>query len=202
MVISMDGKKILAFVFVLLGWAPLEAQARRPMVELSSTVAYSKSNFTDGYKSTMRRHTGAVDFKFTPVSAIQFEYTQSITKISHPTNVGGQLPYFTQEATSYKDRIYSFNWVQNLVPSQWIVQPYFVLGGGKMRRILTREYPEFAVSQTVVQNVTTGTAGLGTRIFLTKRMAIKGEAKTYVPRFRFSKWKESQQFSVGLSWVF
>jgi len=196
--ISMDGKRVLLCFALLL--FPLTGQAA--VIELSGLYAYSKSSFNDGYKSNTRRYTGSIDFKFTAISALQFEYTNSRTNISYPTNVGGELAYYTPESTTYVDKVYSFNWVQNLVPSKWIFQPYFVLGGGKMKRTLTREYPELGVSQTVVQNVTTGTGGAGIRLFFTKNMAVKAEAKTYVPRFQFSKWKESQQTSVGLSWVF
>jgi hypothetical protein len=193
----MDGKKILLLAFLF--WT---ADARAALVELSALVSYGKVDFADGYKSSQRSYSGSIDFKFTQVSALQFEYTDRSTKISSPINVGGALPYYTQEATTYRDKIYSFNWVQNLVSSKWIIQPYFVFGGGKMKRRLTREYPELGLSQSITQNVTNGTAGLGLRIFLTKSMAIKSEMKTYVPKFQFSKWKENQQYSVGLSWVF
>ncbi len=195
----MDGKKILFLIATFL-WPVFCAHAA--VVELSGLVSYGRVNFADGYKSTLRSNSGSIDFKFTQVSSIQFEYTDRITKVSYPTNVGGELAFYTPEATTYKDKIYSFNWVQNLVPAKWIVQPYVVLGGGKMKRQLRREYPELGVSQSVTQNVTTGTAGVGLRVFLTKTMAIKSEMKTYVPKFQFSKWKENQQYSVGLSWLF
>lgn len=195
----MDGKTIR---FLGLLGALTACDAGAAVVEVSGMVAYSKANFADGYKSMQRRYTGSLDFKFTAVSALQFEYTDSVTKVSYLTNVGTLLPYYTTEAITYKDKIYSFNWVQNLVSSKWIIQPYVVFGGGRMTRKYSKEYPEFGLAERVTQNVTTGVGGAGLRLFLTRNMAVKGEAKTYVPDFRFSQWKENQMFSVGLSWLF
>ncbi len=196
----MDGKKVFLWVlFAIMPWQWAVAAT----IELSGMVAYGRANFSDGYNSVQRRYTGSIDFKFTPVSALQFEYTDSTTKISYPVNISSILPYpvYTTEATTYRDKIYSFNWVQNLVPTKWLVQPYVLLGGGKMKRNLLREYPELGIYQTISQSVSTGTAGIGLRVFLTKNMAIKGEAKTYVPKFQFRKYKENQMFSVGVSWL-
>ncbi len=50
--------------------------------------------------------------------------------------------------------------------------------------------------------MTSGTGGVGLRLFLTKSLAFKAEMKTYVPNFQFSKWKENQMTSFGLSWMF
>jgi hypothetical protein len=175
---------------------------RAAQVELSGMVAYSKSNFNDGYDSMQRRYTGTVSFKFTQVSAIEFEYTDSVAKTSYLTNVGSQLKYYTRVAYTYRDKVYSMNWVQNLVPSKWIIQPYFLIGFGKMQRKATEEYPEIGYSASVTQNVSSGTGGGGLRIFLTKNMAIKFEARTYVPNFNFKKWKENQMTSAGISWLF
>lgn len=196
----MDGKRLFVLLFLLLTLIPIRVNAA--VIELSAMVAYSKSDFADGYKSMQRRYSGSMDFKFTAVSALQFEYTDSTTKISYPTNVGTLLPYYTQEAITYKDEVYSFNWVQNLVSSKWVIQPYVVLGGGRMVRRYSKEYPEFGLSEKVIQKNTTGVGGVGLRIFLTRNMAIKSEAKTYVPDFRFSKWKENQMLSAGVSFVF
>lgn len=196
----MEGK--LVRLLTILSLFLFASPAYSAVIEVSGMVAYAKADFADGYKSVQRRYTTSLDFKFTAVSALQFEYTDSTTKVSYPTNVGTLLPYFTTEAITYKDKIYSFNWVQNLVSAKWILQPYVVFGGGRMTRKYSKEYPEFGLSEQVTQNVTTGVGGAGLRLFLTRNMAVKGEMKTYVPDFRFSKWKENQLLSVGISWLF
>ncbi len=176
--------------------------ANAAVVEISGMVAYSRSRITDDYTSMQRRYTGSIDFKFTAVSAFELEYTDSLTEETFPTDLDGRLPKTTQQNTSYHDTIYSFNWVQNLVSSKWIIQPYFVVGGGRLSRHYSIALPEFGVTQTLSQNVTTGTGGLGLRIFLTRNMAVKGELKTYVPNFQFAKWKDNEMLSAGLSWSF
>ncbi|HEY8279357.1 MAG TPA: outer membrane beta-barrel protein [Bdellovibrionota bacterium] len=200
--VSMDGKKVRFFIplFVCGLLACVSAQAA--VIEISAMLAYSTSDFEDGYHSLQRRYTGTIDFKFTPVSALEFEYTDSTTRITFPTTLGGYIALPTRQVTNYKDQVYSFNWVQNLVSTKWILQPYFVIGGGKMHRVVTVDLPEYRYSEKSSQNLTTGTGGLGVRLFMTKAMAVKAEAKTYVPEFRFSKWKENQMLSLGLSWAF
>ncbi len=195
----MDGK--IRFC-LLLALASIAIPSQAAVVELSGMVGYSKSAFADGYKSMQRRYSGSLGFKFTPVSALEFEYTDSVTKVSYPTNVGSILPYYTTTNITYRDKIYSFNWVQSLVPAKWILQPYVVIGGGKMIRHYTQDYPALGYRDSASQSQTTGVGGAGLRIFLLRNMALKMELKTYVPKFRFSKWKENQMYSAGLSWAF
>lgn len=165
-------------------------------------ASYAKSNLGNNYGSTQRRYSASIAYKFMSVSAIELDYMVARTTISTPTDVGQRFPYITTQVTTYDDEVYSINWVQNLVPSDWIIQPYFKFGGGKLRRKQRIEFPEFGVKDERSQVVNTGVGGLGLRIFLTKNLAIKGEFTTYVPDFRFSGWKDSQMFSAGLSWLF
>jgi hypothetical protein len=201
---SMDGKlagNIRRLIALGIIWLAVEPCARAAVVEISAMAAYSSSKFNNNYTSEMHRYTGMFDLKFTAVSAIEFEYTDENTSYSYPSDLG-MLSKATQEQTSYRDTIYSLNWVQNLVSAKYILQPYFVIGGGRMTRKYTMSLPEFGFGQTTTQNVFTGTGGVGLRIFLTRSMAIKGEVKTYVPNFQFTKWKDNQALSLGLSWAF
>lgn len=179
----------------------LSAPARAAVVELSATGAYSKAKFDD-YDTTQRRYTGSIDFKFTSVSALQFEYTDSQTKANSLVDAGIIDPNYITKAETYRDKIYSFNWVQNLVPSSWILQPYFVVGGGKIRRYRSIEYPALKLKYEARQSETTGVGGVGVRLFFLKNLALKGELKTYVPKFRYSQWRDNQMMSVGFSWLF
>jgi hypothetical protein len=207
---SMDGKtnrfataRVLAAGIALIvaaGVYPREASAA--VVEISGMIAFTSANFGDGYSSSSRRYTGSIDFKFTPVSALEFEYTDSSQVLEYPTDLGGRLSSNIKERDTYKDIIYSFNWVQNLVSSKWILQPYVVIGGGRLNRRITQEFPQYGFRQDTSQNVLTGTGGAGVRLFLTRSMAIKGELKAYVPNFQFAKWKDNEALSIGLSWAF
>lgn len=196
----MDGKTIRLLLLLLCLLTPGYALAAA--VEISGMIALSKTQFADGYNSDTKRYSGSIDFKFTAVSAIEFEYMDSRTVTSFNTTLGNLLLRQTKQEVTYRDQVYSFNWVQNLVSSKWIIQPYFVIGGGRMVRHITIRLPEYNYAENTVQNVTSGTAGLGLRIFLTKALAFKAEARTYVPNFQFAKWKENQMLSFGLSWTF
>jgi hypothetical protein len=201
---SMDGKpagiarRLIALALLTLAFAP---RAHAAVVEISAMASYSTSKFNTDVTSVSRRYTGSVDLKFTAVSAIEFEYTDELSEYSFPSDLG-LLASPTKEQESYKDTIYSLNWVQNLISAKYILQPYFVIGGGRMTRKVTMSLPEFGYGQTTTQKVFTGTGGVGVRLFLTKSMALKGELKTYVPNFQFSKWRDNEAFSAGLSWAF
>jgi hypothetical protein len=205
MQISMDGKKIRLWPCLALSALAffLCPSAMAAVVELSAMISYTKEDLPNGYKSTQHRYTGTVDFKFTQVSAIEFEYTDSRTNVAYPTTVGTFLPIATTETVLQHDRVYSINWVQNLVPSKWILQPYFVIGGGRMVQKYADTIPTYGITvQEFAQDVTVGTGGLGCRLFFTHNMALKAEAKTYVPKFHFRDWKQDEQLSIGLSWSF
>ncbi|NUM88086.1 MAG: hypothetical protein HUU37_02675 [Bdellovibrionales bacterium] len=177
------------------------AAARAAVVELSLMGQWAKTR-VESYSFDQRRYSGSVEFKFSQVSGIQFEYTDSHQEARYRTNVGTLLPYYTDEVITYRDKVYSFNFVQNLVPAKWLIQPYIKFGGGRMDRTYTRSYPEFRLQESVSQRVTTGVGGAGIRIFLLRSLAVKGEFNTYVPDFRFSRWKENEVFSTGVSWLF
>lgn len=198
----MDGIIVRVFLLLCLFSYSERAQAVAA-VELSGLVAYGKTELAnENYRSRQLRYTGTVSFKFTSVSALEFEYTESTTKYSYLTNIGTIFPHLTREDIVSKDKIYSFNWVQNLVSSRWLIQPYLVFGGGRMVRYYSQSFSEFGYSSSISQNVTSGTAGVGLRIFLTRNLAVKAEQKTYVPNFHFKSWKENQMLSIGLSWLF
>jgi hypothetical protein len=196
---------IASILFGFLSPFALAAKKDVALIEISVMGSYGRSQFKvqgGDYLSIQRRYTGSIEFKFTPVSSFQFEYTDSYTKNSAPTNVGVVVTKYTTESMTYADKIYSFNWVQNLVPSTWIFQPYIKVGGGRVYRVQKLEYLEFGETYTVAQRLTTGVGGAGFRLFLTSTMAIKGEFTTYVPDFKFSRWRETEMFSAGLSWLF
>ncbi len=180
----------------------LVQQANAAVIETSLMASYGRANFSDSYSYMERRYSGSIEFKFTAVSGIQFEYTDSYSRSTYDTTVGSLLPTTTKETTSYRDKVYSFNFVQNLVPAKWLIQPYFKVGGGRLDRVYAQEIPEFHIKQVITQRQNTGVGGLGLRIFLLRNLALKGEFNTYVPDFRFSKWKDNEQFSAGISWLF
>ena len=200
----MDGKPagfLSRLSALLLLSLALSGNGHAAVVELSAMASYSTSKFDTNVTNTTRRYSGSFDLKFTAVSAIEFEYTDGLSEFSYPSDLG-ILSSATKVQESYRDTIYSINWVQNLVSSKLILQPYFVIGGGRLTRKFSRSLPEFGYGQTTTENVLTGTGGVGLRLFLTRSLALKGELKTYVPNFQFAKWKDNEALSAGLSWSF
>lgn len=197
----MEGKLAWGWWLALALLLPISVHGA--VIELSSTAAYSKTDFED-YKNTQRRFTGSIDFKFTPVSALQFEYMDSLSKTTTKVDVGLGLlgPNMQPRHQSIRDRVYSFSWVQNLVPSKWIIQPYVLIGGGKMERKYRDEIPARQQLFEDSQKTTTGVAGAGMRVFFLRNLALKAEVKTYVPKFKYSEWKHNQLLSLGFSWLF
>ena len=178
------------------------ATAAAAVIETSALVSYGKADLGNDVTTRQNRYTFSVAYRFTKVSALEVSYSQSRTKISTPLSLDSILFPTIQETITFDDQVYSLSWIQNLVSSKWIIQPYLKLGAGKLVRKKKAEYSTLLDSQEEIQKSETGVAGIGLRLFLTKRMALKGEAITYLPEFRVSKWKESQQFSGGLSWLF
>lgn len=171
-------------------------------IELSGMISYGRSNLGDGASSRQNRYTAEVAWRFTKVSAFELAYSTSRTKITQPVNLNSVIFTTVNQTTIYDDEVYSASWVQNLVPSSFIIQPYAKLGGGRLIRKQRAEYSALFAAQELTQKSVTGVAGLGLRIFLTRNMALKGEFVTYVPKFRFKEWQDSQNFSGGLSWMF
>ncbi len=200
--LALVGSGVGSLAFSAVGSLAFSETARAAGIEISGMAAYSSANLGGGYSTLSRRYTATVDLKFTQVSAIEFEYTNSYSEYTSQNYLSGLVSTPIKEQEIYKDNIFSLNWVQNLVSTKWIIQPYFIIGGGRMNRHFTDSYPDVPYSQSVSQNVFTGTGGAGLRLFLTRSMAIKIEAKTYVPNFQFSKWKDNEMISAGLSWAF
>lgn len=202
----MDGTRFalnrLAFALVaciaLLG----AGAANAGVFEIGGTISYGRANLGRDAYTRQNRYTIDVAWRFTKVSAIELAYMRTRTKMSQPVYIDSVLFGTLQQSVTLNDQVYSASWVQNLVPANFIIQPYFKIGGGRLVRKQLVEYSNVIPKQEVSQETDTGVAGLGARFFMTKNMALKGEFVTYVPKFRFSQWKESQMFSVGLSWVF
>ena len=108
----MDGKTVrlslpglIALLLTFFSLGSLSRPAAAAVVEISGMAAYTSANFGDGYSTVSRRYTGTVDFKFTPVSALEFEYTDGFQELDYPTDLGGRLATNIKEQDTYKDII-------------------------------------------------------------------------------------------------
>ena len=202
----MEGNTWQSVSWLLLILCPLLVwieHSEAAVIETSAMLSYSKSTISDTASSRQNRYTASIAFRFTKISAVELSYSVAHTKLSQQLNFTDSILFSTiSQSTMVDDQVISISWIQNILPAKYIIQPYFKIGAGKLRRRQKVEFSALLSTQEQTQKSETGVVGLGIRIFLTKHMALKGEFVTYVPKFQFSKWKESQHFSAGLSWLF
>ncbi len=193
----------LAVFVLLLLLFPAAGQAR-PTVEISATLSYGKSELGNRAFTRQNRHSFSVAFRFTKVSAIEVSYLKSRTRVFTPDVLNSIISEVVDQTVTYDDTVYSASWVQNLLPSRFILQPYFKIGSGRVVRKQNVHYTSILSSENSenIQASATGVAGVGVRLFLLKNMALKGEFVSYIPKFRLSTWKDSQLFTGGFSWLF
>lgn len=195
-------KNRLFAIFILALFYIAGPRAQAGQLELGGTIAYGKSNLGQGASSRTNRYTAELAWRFTRVSAIELSYMRGRTKFSQTVQLDSIVMSSINQSVTMDDYVISASWVQNFVPADFIIQPYFKIGGGRMVRKQRVVYSAIWTPQEVNQKTETGVLGLGLRIFLTKRMALKGEFVSYMPRFHLSEWQDSQLFSAGLQWIF
>ncbi len=193
---------VLAWILLVL-FSAIRAEAR-PAVEISSMFSYGKSDLGNGAFTKQTRYSFSVGLRFTKVSAIEVSYLKSQTKNFSPDVLDSLVSEVIDQTLTYDDQVYSASWVQNLLSSKYILQPYFKVGAGRLIRKQRVDYTGILASESTeaIQESVTGVAGVGLRLFLLKNMALKGEFVSYMPKFRLSTWKDSQLFTAGLSWLF
>lgn len=197
--------QVLAFtLFAFLLGSPAHAKKgeSRGIFEISALIAYSQSKFDEKTYSRQNRYTGEFAWHFTSVSAIEFSYSRSYTKIAQTVTTSSLLFPTITESVTYDDTVYGASWVQGLLPADFLLMPYFKVGAGRMVRKQKVEYSALVNTQEFSQKADTGVAGAGVKITLTKSFSVKGELVSYMPNFKLSTWRDSEMFSVGLSWMF
>lgn len=205
--VSIDIQKLISFawfLFVAVLFLFTSTANARPAVEISSMFSYGKSELGGGAFTQQTRYSFSFALRFTKVSAIEVSYLRSKTKNFSPDVLDSLVSDVIDQTLTYDDTVYSANWVQNILPSKWILQPYLKVGAGRLIRKQRVDYTGIlsGESKETIQESVTGVVGAGVRLFLLKNMALKGEFISYMPKFRLSTWKDSQLFTAGFSWLF
>ncbi len=159
--------------------------------EVSFGFGYSTQRFgVDSYSWNMRWG-ASVGYYITPLTELELAFQD----VTDRTKISGF------QDTTFHDRIYSGNVVQQLVPKSWPVQPYVKLGLGQLNREATGTYALGTAPPTILDSVTV-ILGLGMRIYITKIFAIRAEATSYVQGGVIDTWDKNLSYNVGLSAVF
>jgi hypothetical protein len=175
--------------------------------EASVGASWSETTYTDpsytGYSWT-RHWSAGFGYRFSDLSEIEVSYQDSFDRINI-ANV---------EDTSLHDVTYGVNWVQNLLGRGFAVQPYVKAGLGELNRDLSSVVQQqIGPPQATVlsEDQVTCILGVGLRLYLTRTLAIRGEATTFVTSdpsgqnggiLYFPTWKDNISATVGISYMF
>lgn len=182
------------YVLSLLCFVILAAEARADNAspfEFSLGLSYNRSKYSGESYTWTRRWGLSAGFHVTSLTEIEFSLQDSVER-NHIVNY---------EDTTYHDRIYSLSLVQNLLSRNFPVQPYFKVGIGQLNRDADGTYAGGARPTSRVDSLT-GVLGLGLRLYLTPRFAIRGEATSYLTGGNIATYKDNIASTLGVSYFF
>lgn len=190
-------KWIKTGVFALVGcallWLVHPKQAAAGYFEISAGASFNRSNYGEGSYEWNRRWSGSFGYHFTQRSEVELSFSDSVTR----TNIPGY------QNTTLHDQTYSAAWIQSLLGSAALVDPYLKAGIGQLNRVASGTYDSYGGAAADSQTGSlTQILGVGVRIGLTKRFGIRGEANTYITGFRLSTWQDNVYLTTGLSFYF
>lgn len=157
-------------------------------LEISGTGMYSKTKYssTDYNKNT--RVIASIGYTFFTFSEIELSYQKSTDR----TFIADY-----QDIT-LRDEVYSANWLQNLLPPSSPLQPYVKGGVGRLHRRITGSYYNTPAPDRDINQLTVVLGG-GVKIFLTRALALRGEATSYLQGGRIRTWKDNVSATVGIT---
>jgi len=153
--------------------------------ELSGSFSFAKNRIDANNRSKRVSYRGAFGFHFTQVSGVELSYSMITTQYESSLNAG----------ITVKDRIYSFRWVQSLVPRNTPVQPYIKVGVGQLNRNASGLIS--GKTDAVILDL-----AVGIRIFVSQQIAFNLEVNSYPEGGNISTWDENLLLSAGGSFYF
>ncbi len=172
------------------------------VIETSALISYGDTNVGDSGRIKQSRYTASIAYRVTKVSAIELSYMHSESTVGTTIRIGSLLVPEVSQTIVYEDAAISASWIQNLVSSKSIIQPYVKVGAGRLIRKQKVTYSVALNGREQKKTENTGVIGAGLRLFLTKHMALKGEYVVYLPNFKTSDLSSNRNLSVGFSWLF
>lgn len=163
-------------------------------VELSAGFFFHQTNYGGPSYRWTRQWNSAAAYHFFGHSGLEFSFYD----IYELTKVDGV------QDTWIHDQLYSINWIQSLVPEDFIFQPYVRTGIGQLNREQGGEYifDDQTVSPARRKDAITVVLGGGAKIFLMKRMALRFDVTSYLDAGRISSYRDNIRTTVGTSFFF
>lgn len=165
--------------------------AQAGLWEISTGVSYRKSNYDAVSFSTTRTWGFSVSYRLYSLSNVEFSFENVVSR----TKLG------SVQDTQNKDQVYSANWVQSIMPKTSPIQPFVKLGVGQLNRKVTGHTNGIPPSVDEVNRLTV-VLGVGLRIFMTQRFAIRMDGTSYLDGGDFGTLGDNFALKFGTSFFF
>ncbi|MBN22403.1 MAG: hypothetical protein CL678_14060 [Bdellovibrionaceae bacterium] len=187
-------KKLSLWIGIVLLFESVSASAG--IFEYSVGFSFYKSRFSEESFNWTRAWRTSVGYHFTDFSGIELSF-QDLTN---------RTKVFNSEDIMTHDLVYSLNWIQQFVPSDWIFRPYGKLGLGQTNRQVEGTVIDSGTSQSIAFrqkiNAVTIVMSLGFKLFLLKNIAIRNEFSSQLVKGSIRNWDDNINFTIGASVYF
>lgn len=186
-------KKYLNRIFILCGFlSAISAQAGPGgPFEVSTGFSFSRTKYNETSYTWTRTWGGSFGFDLTPITQLEFSYSTTTTR--------NKIDNY--EDTTFVDRMYSANVLQQLLSRNSPIQPYVKAGIGQMNRDASGTYAN-GVSPGAHTDSVTAILGAGIKVYLTRNLGLRAEATSYLTGARISSYKDNVGFTFGTSLSF
>lgn len=178
-----------ALISFILSWLGAARTLANP-IEISLEGSYSRQKYDSVSYTWSRRYAASIGYTFLNMSELEISYQQIDT----------QTVYGTLQNISYKDRVYSLDLVQSFLPKSYFFQPFVRIGIGQLNRDASGSFSNGAAPPAISDSIT-GVIGVGTKIYLSRRFAIRLQATSYLSGGDISTWQQNISMNMGLTYV-
>lgn len=160
-------------------------------IEITLEASYSRQKY-DAVSFTWNRR-WAASFGYTLFNMTEIELSYQ--------KIDSQTVYGTFQNVSYHDNIYSLDLVQAILPQSYFFQPFIRVGLGQLNRTAEGAFANGTVPPAILDSIT-GVIGVGTKIYLSRRFAIRIQATSYLSGGDITTWSQNISTNLGLTVVF
>ncbi len=185
-------KSIASLVCLILSWFFVTSGvAQAGVFELGGGYSYSNNSYNGGSFTSTKSYSTTFGYFFTQDSEVEFMY-QDTTNQEFVTNV--------QDIT-YRDRVYSVNFLYHFMDEKDAFRPYVRSGVGQLNRDATGSYSGGYAPPGRLDQVTV-IGGIGFKAKIIGQFGVKGEAISYLVGGGISTWKDNISINFGGSFYF
>lgn len=178
---------LITFILSLFGAARTLANP----IEFTVEASYSRQKYDATSFTWNRRWAASIGYTILNMTEIELSYQK----------IDSQTVYGTYQNVSYHDNVYSLDIVQALLPRSYFFQPYARIGIGQLNRNAEGVFANGTAPPAILDSIT-GVIGLGTKIFLSRRFAIRIQATSYLSGGDISTWSQNISTNLGVTFVF